>query len=304
MPEPIQTYAARMRIRIVFHGLMVAASLLCLGCSESKREPVTVYSGRGEVKKIDPESRTLTVHHDEIPGFMEAMTMPFHVKNPEELKGIETGDTITFRLNVAADRSWIDQISKTTAAVKPPEPAVRPSVRLVRDVEPLNVGDMMPEYRFTNQLGQAVSLSQFKGQALALTFIFTRCPMPDFCPRMTQHFAAAYKQLSSMPNAPTNWHLISISFDPHFDQPPVLKSYAERFGYNPEHWSFVTGALIDIDAITEQFNLPVVKQGENWDHTLRTVVIDASGRIQKIFIGNMWKPEELTGEIIKAAQSG
>lgn len=269
--------------------------------SDSSR--IQTFPVKGVVKKLELNDQTVSIQHEEIPNYMPAMTMPFNVKDTNQLKGLAPGDAIRFRFNVTEDESWIDQIEKTAAAQQS-EPPSRPPVRLVRTVEPLEIGDPMPEYRFTNQLGQAVSLSDFKGQALAFTFIFTRCPVPDFCPRMSKHFRDAYQILESNPNAPTNWHMLSISFDPHFDTPAVLKSYAEQYDYKPEHWSFVTGALIDIDAITEQFNLPISKQGENWEHALRTVVVDASGRVQDIFIGNSWTPEELAAAIAKGARSG
>ncbi|MBI2948449.1 MAG: SCO family protein [Verrucomicrobia bacterium] len=258
------------------------------------------FAVKGVLKKLEAGSRTVTIQHEEVPNFMPAMTMPFTVKDTKELQGLAPGDAISFQLHVTADESWIDQLQKTARPSTNAAP-VRPPVRLVRDVEPLKVGDTMPDYRFTNELGQAVSLSDFKGKALALTFIFTRCPVPEFCPLMSRHFAAAQKQLAAMPNAPTNWHLLSISFDPHFDTPRVLRAYAQMYRPDASHWSFVTGALIDIDAITEQFDLPIVKQGENWEHKLRTVVIDAAGRIQTIFPGNQWTAEELVAEIVKAA---
>lgn len=260
-----------------------------------------VFSVRGVVRRVATDGKTVTIQHEEIPNYMPAMTMPFKAKATNELAGIQAGDAVAFRMTVTADESWIDQVQKISASeVK--APSTRPSVRLVRDVEPLEPGDFIPNYHFTNELGQAIALDEFKGQALALTFIFTRCPLPDFCPLMSKRFAEASHLLTTTANAPTNWHFLSISFDPHFDTPTVLKSYAKRFQYDPKRWSFVTGAMIDIDAITEQFDLPVIKQGDNWDHKLRTVVIDAAGRVQKIFVYNLWKTEDLVAEMVRAAR--
>jgi len=146
-----------------------------------------------------------------------------------------------------------------------------------------------------------IHLADFQGQALAFTFIFTRCPFPNFCPRMSSNFADAYKQLSSAPDAPKNWRLLSISFDPEHDRPEVLKSYAKKYQYETNHWSFATGALIDIDAITEQFGLMFPREGAGFNHNLRTVVVDAQGKVQKVFIGNEWKVADLVAEIVKAA---
>ena len=265
------------------------------------------YLVRGVVKKVDAADKTVSIQHEEIPNYMPSMTMPFKVKDVKELEGLEPNDTIWFVLQVTDTESWIEKVRKQTnappvepQATAPPE---RESFRIARDVEPLNVGDKMPNYQFTNELGRTVQLSDFRGKALAFTFIFTRCPLPDFCPRMSQNFAAAYKQLNAMPNAPTNWHLMSISFDPHHDTPTVLRNYAQLYQYDPKRWSFVTGAMIDIDAITDQFNLAIMKRDNDWDHKIRTVVVDATGRIQSIIIGNEWKPAALVEEIVKAARA-
>jgi protein SCO1/2 len=161
----------------------------------------------------------------------------------------------------------------------------------------------LPDYHFTNQLGQAISTAQFKGQALAITFLFTRCPFPDYCPRMANNFTAVQKQLLAIPNAPTNWHLLTITFDPENDTPEILRNYAEAHGADPAHSTFATGALIDITAIGEQFGLIFWKeQGSIINHNLRTIVIDASGHVQKIFTGNNWQPEDLAAEMIKASK--
>jgi protein SCO1 len=307
-------------------GSMLAAGLLA-GCGDKPSPPtsaestnppisgspdVQFYLVRGVLKKVDAEAKTATIQHEEIPNYMEAMTMPFKVKDPvelEKLQALQSGDTIWFRLWVAPEESWIDKIVKQQGESAPSTngPAAargapqREAVRVVRDVEPLKEGDVLPNYTFTNELGRRINLSDYKGQALAFTFIFTRCPLPDFCPRMSRNFLETYQKLKAMPNAPTNWHLLSISFDPHFDTPEVLRSYGHAFQYDPARWSFVTGAMIDIDSITDQFELIIVKRGEEWDHKLRTVVIDAAGRVQKIIYGNDWKPEALVQEIVKAA---
>jgi protein SCO1/2 len=215
---------------------------------------------------------------------------------------------VHFRLNVAEFESWIDQVTKTGTAVPTADPA-RKNFRPVREVEVLKLGDALPNYPLTNQLGQAFNTAQFKGQALAFTFIFTRCPMPDFCPRMSLRFAEATRQLQALPNAPTNYHLLSISFDPDYDQPIVLRNYATvvqaQHKVDLTHWTFATGALIEIDDLTERFGLAFARDAEKpvFNHNLRTVVIDAAGKVQKIFIGNDWKADALVEELVKAAQA-
>lgn len=267
------------------------------------KHEVRVFQVRGEVKEIKPEAPGALIRHEEIPGYMPAMTMWFDVKDPAELAGLQPGDRVAFRLVVTEQEGWIEGLTKTGSAAAP-SPRT-PHVRVVRDVEPLEEGDRMPDYRFTNELGRAISLRDFSGQAYALTFIFTRCPFPNFCPRMTHNFAEAVRLLRERPGAPTNWHLFSISFDVDFDTPERLHAYAKLQGYDPAHWSFLTGAIIDIDAITEQFGLMFTRDeaGVNFSHTLRTVVVDAAGRVQKIFIGNEWRAEELAEELLRAAQA-
>ncbi len=254
---------------------------------------------KGVVREVRAEANTVRIKHETIPDYMEAMTMPFSVKDKKELAGLESGQEILFRLVVTDDDSWIDEITRLpgiAAAPEPPEP-----MRKVRWVEPLAEGDLLPEYPLTNQFGRPFGLTDFKGEVLALTFIYTRCPLPNFCPRMTSHFLEVQRQLKANPAAPEHWRLLTVSFDPEFDTPVILKAYAERQGSDPEKWWFATGAREELDALTEQFGLNYGRVGETFDHNLRTVVVDPRGRIRKIFIGNEWQPAELVDEILDAA---
>jgi protein SCO1/2 len=259
-----------------------------------------IFSVQGVVKELKPDSKTVVIQHEDIPNYMRAMTMPFEVKNTNELAGLGSGDQVTFRLLVTETDGWIDQVRKL-GSTNAPEPPPRDTFRRVRFVEPLNIGDALPDYGFTNELGRAIHLAQFKGQALAFTFLYTRCPLPNFCPRMSSNFADAAKRLAARPDAPTNWHLVLISFDPEHDTPEVLKNYAKRYPHDTNHWDFATGALIDIDAITEQFGLMFPREGAIFNHNLRTVVVDARGNVQKVFTGNEWKADDLVAEIVKGA---
>jgi protein SCO1/2 len=183
-------------------------------------------------------------------------------------------------------------------------PAEPQSFRRVREVEPLAVGDLLPEYTFTNSAGRVVRLSEFRGSALAFTFIFTRCPFPTFCPRLSTGFSDAQTALKARANGPTNWHLISITIDPEFDTPERLQGYAKRYKADPKRWDFVTGDLTDITAIGEQFGLQFwrANPSEPINHNVRTVVVDANGRIQWITPETEWKAETLVEQMIHAAQ--
>jgi protein SCO1/2 len=297
-------------LMIIFAGMLLCAVVSCRDRAPqavpAASAPATAtnqqfFQVKGVVKELKTDERTVVIKHEEVTNYMPAMTMPFEVKNTNELRGLQAGDVVGFRLIVTDQDAWIDHLTKLNTP-SPVEQPSRPTVRLARDVDPLNVGDSLPEYHFTNELGEAVSTSQFKGQALAFTFFFTRCPYPTFCPLMSRNFEEAQKKLLTGPNAPIKWHLLSISFDPEFDSPAVLKTYASRYDYDPAHWSFVSGALIDLTAIAEQVGAFFGHDETGAvQHNLRTVVVDASGRVQKIFPNNKWTSDELVAEIIKAA---
>lgn len=292
-------YSFMFRLFCLFNLMLLGltAAAQPSGGSQTNEE---IHAATGIVVEVNPSERKVTIKHDAIAGYMAAMTMPFDVKDTNELNGLEPGDPVSFRLIVANNYGWIDQIRKTGA--KTSVPVLGSPVRNTDVVEPLNEGEVLPEYDFTNELGQVFSTRQFRGQALAITFLFTRCPFPNFCPLMANNFAEVQKRLLTMPRGPANWHLLTISFDPEFDTPAVLKRYAEAHGADPKRWTFATGALPDITALGEQVGLAFWKdQTGIISHTLRTVVIDASGRVQKIFIGNNWQPEDLVSEMVRAA---
>jgi protein SCO1 len=293
-------------------AITLSLILLLAACGRQPEESVSssrivdppgarAFYVRGVVRALPPDGRTAIVEHEAIPDYMEAMTMPIAVKDAAELDLIEPGDEIVFRLVVTEDDAWMDQVTRVGRSPAPPP---NDGLRQVRWVDPLEVGDLLPDYPLTNQFGRPFQLDSLRGQALALTFIFTRCPLPTYCPRMSNHFAAAAQALESDPDAPANWHLLTISFDPEHDTPSVLRQYAERYQADPDRWTFATGALIEIDALTEQFGLTFGRAGAVFDHNLRTVVVDSKGKVHRIFIGNEWTPDELAAELATAARSG
>lgn len=283
--------------------------LLCTACSEKHGGPpaqaetsitnLHTYPVKGVIKKLPADGKSVVIQHEEIPGYMSAMTMPFPVKDTNVLRGLQPGDAVSFRLCVTDDAGWIDQITRlasatnTTQAPASPAPATRSAM--------LQPGDLLPDFTFTNELGRTIHFSEFRGNALAFTFIFTRCPFPEFCPRMCKQFSAASQKLAAMANAPTNWHLLTISFDPEHDTPAVLKEYAERYGYDPARWSFATTSEADIARLAPLCDLMVRREGASYLHNLRTVVVDSDGRIRRIFTNNEWAADELAGELVQAA---
>ena len=276
-----------------------AANAATQGTGESNRK---VFEVRGVVEEVKATEKKIVIRHEEIPDYMPAMTMPFDVKNTNELAGLAPNDQVSFRMIDTGDDGWIENLKKIGVDTNSATQQLKPRARLVRDVEPLAVGDPMPNYPFTNSLGEKIELKDFAGQAYAFSFIFTRCPFPTFCPRMNINFEKAYQQLTSMENAPTNWHLISISFDPEFDTPQRLKEYSATYKPDPKKWSWVTGAMMEIDAITEQLGLTFAFENNTYNHNLRTVVVGKNGVIRHVFWGNEWKPEELVQEIVAGAE--
>jgi protein SCO1 len=288
---------------------VMALAVVCASCGKQSDNFATeksdstnqqIFQVKGVIEEIKPDGKSAVIKHEEIPNYMAAMTMEFEAKNTNELRGLKPGDSISFRMIVTDDDGWIDQVKKLN--VPPTELPTRTTMRRVRDVDPLNVGDPLPEYHFTNELGKAVSLSDFKGKAVAIDFIFTTCPFPTMCPRLSQNFSEVQKKLKEKGDAPDNWQLLTISFDPEKDTPTVLKNYGERFGYDPAHWSFLTGDLMEITAIAEQFGQTFWREGGSISHNVRTVVIDTEGKVQKIIPENKWTSDELVEEILKAAK--
>jgi protein SCO1/2 len=278
------------------------------GCGQkdsAQASRTQVFTVKGVVKELEPDGKTAVIRHEAIPGYMEAMTMPFEVRDTNLLHGLKAGDTVSFELDVTPTEGWIQGLTKLeSAAPETIAPATnsetKPVMHVSRALEPLDEGDPLPDYQFTNELGEAVRLSQFKGQVLAFTFFFTCCPFPDYCPRMTSNFGKAEKQLEALTNAPARWHLLSISFDPARDTPAKLATYARNAEYDKSHWSFLTGDEDQISGLAEQIGENYWREEGSIGHNLRTVVVDASGHIRKIIPGNKWTVEEFVKDMVEA----
>ena len=273
------------------------------GSDAETEEVPKEFEVRGVVRKVNADRAQLIVKHEEIPGYMAAMTMPFDVRPTNEMSKVKPGDRIAFRMLVTTNDGWIDRIrvlGQDTNAAPDPQP-----VRFVSAAKALAAGDLLPDYTLTNELGRTIRLSDYRGKVLAFTFIFTRCPFPDFCPRITDHFSRTLKKLNAKPGAPADFHLLSISFDPQHDTPELLLAYAERYAYDPKKWSLATGAWDQLEPLTSHFGLIFGRDvpPEKMEHNLRTVVVKPDGRIQAILNSNDWEVDELVTEIEKAAKA-
>jgi protein SCO1/2 len=259
-----------------------------------------VFEVGGIVQELKPDGKTVVIRHEAISNYMEAMTMPLRAKATNELAGLQPGDVVTFRLSVTEEESWIDLVKKargsdTPATPSPPEP-VPPSAP-----KRINVVEGLSGYTFTNEFGQAVNFRQYEGQAIGLTFFFTRCPLPEFCPRLAKNFASATRKLEALPNAPTNWHFFSISFDTKVDSPAMLRAYARQYNYNSNRWTFLTASPETISTVTRNFGFNYKWDGGTFTHQFMTVVLDANG-----FWNAGWPiggdtSDNLVEEMVKAA---
>jgi protein SCO1/2 len=233
------------------------------------------------------------------------MTMPFNLRGESIPADLATGTAIEFQFHVTESESWIDGIKKIDAAslkikAAPQIPPVISNPKTIPAATSQNQTNLA-HFKFTNELGQPVSLSDFHGQAIALTFFFTRCPVPDFCPRLSRNFKEAQQELLSMKDAPTNWHLISVSFDAAHDTPEKLKAYAETYQYDPAHWTFLTGPSEKIAALAARCNVQFTATNGSFTHNFRTMIIDASNHLQMVFPtgGDLAKP--IVQQLLKAA---
>lgn len=277
----------------LFLALMLAHSAFANPADgDTKSYPVT-----GVVEKIAPDRHTATIHNQAIPGYMDEMTMDFPVQNTNELNGISPGDKITFTLIVVKNNDWIENVRRTghTAEIMTNTPPAMTSE--------LGPGDLLPDGVLTTEDGRDIHFADFRGQALAFTFFYTRCPLPNYCPLMNRNFAAARDLISSTSGAPTNWEFLSISFDPQGDTPEVLTTFGGFYRHgNPSHWLFAAAPTNTLATLAPALDLMVIPQGSTISHNLRTVVLDPQGRIYRQFDGNQWTPEELARAILTAAR--
>lgn len=263
------------------------------------------FVARGIIRELGGDGQTVVVRHEDIPGFMPKMTMEFNVRDTNELRGLRAGDPITFNVKANEKESWIEGIQRAgTNNNEFATAADKPSSALLH-VAQLKPGDPLPDAEILMENGRTMKFSDFKGRALAFTFLFTRCPLPDFCPRMNLHFSRARELLMQLSGGPTNWQFLSISFDPEFDKPEVLARYAYNYrGQNTDRWIFGVAPSAVMTSLSSQLDFRFAEEGGSFAHNLRTVVIDPQSRVYRQFDGNKWKAEELAQALAEAAQSG
>jgi protein SCO1/2 len=280
----------------------VVVSVIIAACGKPSDE--RQYTLQGQVLSVTPAHEEATIKHEEIKGLMPAMTMPYKVKDVKLLDGIAPGDLITATLTVVANDAYLTAVKKVGQAPLEQPPAMSSDAPASSGLFVLlKPGDAAPDAHFVDQNGRPRDFSSFRGSTVVLTFIYTRCPMPTYCPLMDRHFIAIQKKLEEDPALGRRVHLVSVSFDPIHDTPPVLAKHAAGLHADPKRWTFLTGDRDEIDRFASRFGLsiarPVPGKNDQDDitHTLRTAIVDAGGKVVKVYTGNEWTPEQLLADL-------
>jgi protein SCO1/2 len=273
-----------MAIPVLRRFLFVILSLALCGCGTSDRH----YNFQGRVVSKVPEPHTLVIDHENIPGFMAAMTMPYPVVASVDLSGVEAGDRIKGRVVVYKDGNYeLNKISVTDSSHRQRE---------VKETRQLYPGELIPDVEVQNQDGKAIRLSDFRGKTVLLTFIYTRCPMPTFCPRLSSLFATVEKELARDPKEYARTQLVSVSIDPKFDTPPVLREYGLAYLSGGEkgftHWAFTVPTPENLKKLAEAFALIYEEEDNQISHSMNTVLIGPDGRLIKEWNVSDWTSSE------------
>lgn len=270
---------------------LLSASFLLAGCAPKPANEQR-YELKGQVVAVDRAKGQVSVEHEEVKGYMGAMTMDFPVRDAEALKVLEAGDHLQASLVVTDEGYWLDSpvITKGLpggAAVTPPAGAHEPQP-----------GAEVPDVKLSNQDGRPLSPRQFRGRALVVNFIYTRCPLPDQCPLLSANFARLNAAILADEGLRKRAHLLSVTLDPEYDRPPVLKAYGSTYaGGKFDTWDFATGEPSQVRRLAEFFGLIYKAEGDQVIHSLRTAVVTPDGKLFKVYRGNEWKPDEVLSDL-------
>ncbi len=273
--------------------LAVSGALLVSACARNVARPSAHrYELNGRVVSIDTSSGRATVAHKAIPGYMDAMTMEIQVEPPSAVATLTPGDRIRATLVVDDEHTWIEYIERlegTDAGFD------------VDDARDPDIGALVPPFELTDQNGRRFGPERFRGRAVLVSFIYTRCPLPDYCARMTANFDEVARTLESRPlGRQTPWSLLSISIDPEHDSPAVLRDYAAAEAPSSgsfERWTFATGSPDEVRAVARFFGLSYETQSGQIVHSLRTILVGRDGKVAAIFRGNAWTVDDAVAAI-------
>jgi protein SCO1 len=277
--------------------ITIVLLLLMSACSSNNEETernLVTFPLRGVVVAVEIEQRSVTIDHEEIKEYMKAMTMPFKVKDSTLLLGLQSGDTVEATLAVSRTGSWLETLSvvgrgEPVRTLTPEEIGMR---KLFRE------GEVLPDIPLVNQENRSVKFSDFRGKVVALTMVYTRCPIPDYCIRMSDYFSKIQKRLQGDKRLDGQWRLLTISFDPEFDTPAVMKRYGQSYHADFATWSFLTGSSDAIYKLADGLEMTIADdEGGLIAHNLRTAFISPSGALVRIIKGNEWTPDEVVQQI-------
>ena len=289
---------------------MLACSLLAVavlaGCHSGQKaqtqssagQNFKVYKLRGKVVSTNAAKGEVTLNHEAIVGFMEAMTMPYKLKDPSILGELHPGDVITADVLVSQDAD-ADVLLDHIVVVAQAKPDYKPAVTY----HVPSPGDAVPDFKLRNQDGLAIHLKQFQGKALLVTFIYTRCPSAEFCPRVTRNFALVDKQLATNPALYAKTHLLCVSFDPEHDTPERLRAYGATYiGSDARsafaHWDFAVPDKQVLPEMAQFFDLGMTTEADtSITHTLSTTLIGPDGKVVRFYPGNEWTADQITSDV-------
>lgn len=281
----------------------LATALAVAACSGPAPEEARTYELTGQILAVGPDRGGVIVKHEDIPGFMPAMTMTYIVKDKAVIDGREAGDLITATLKVAGSEAWLSEVRKTGSAPLPIDAPTK--LPVAAGVDLLKVGDAAPDTTLTDQDGATLALPQWNGKAVAITFIYVSCPLPQFCPLMDRRFAEVQAIVKADAAMRDRVRLLSVSFDPKNDQPAELRAHAAKLGTDPAMWRFATAPENIVDRFAAAFGVNVIRETDGTiTHNLRTAVIDTEGHVLALHDSNTWTAAELASELKQALGQG
>lgn len=288
--------SVRVRLRLM-EGLLPAV-LLTAACTQpapAERQ----FELRGQILAVRSPTELL-VQHEDIKGFMPAMTMPYKVRDTQA-QGYQAGDLIRATLVVTDTDAWITRIEKTGTAPLPEKEATDSASTAGTF---LRSGDAAPDTALIDENGQPLSLAAWRGSAVAVTFIYTRCPLPQYCPTLDRRFAAVQQLVKSNSALSGRVRLLTVSFDPDADTAAVLRAHAKTLGADPQIWRFASAPRGVVDRFAAAFGVSTMREADRTiTHNMRTAVIDPDGRVVTIYDGTEWTAEQLAADLGRALAS-
>jgi protein SCO1 len=270
--------------------LLTAVAALVVGASAAGC--ARHYSAQGLILTVDKPGAIVTISHDEFPGFMDAMVMPFELRGAARDIALTAGDRVRLRLAVKGERSWVDRLDIISAAPVDVGLQNTPAVPLL-----VPVGGTVPQFDLIDQSGARVALSDLKGKVVAVNFIYTRCPLPDYCPRMVANFRAVRDRFAERMGR--DLVLLTVTFDPKYDTPQTLAKYAAAERAGGPGWHFLTGDDAQIERVCAAFGIQYWPEEGLITHTLETAVIDRDGKLAATIEGKDFTNRQL-GDLVAA----